>query len=60
MSRKFRITGVQIMAILALLGILFSAVGSALFMNQTTPVTGTPITGTPIVSSEVTLPSVNQ
>ncbi len=48
------------MAILALLGILFSAVGSALFMNQTTPVTGTPITGTPIVSSEVTLPSVNQ
>lgn len=37
------------MALLALLGILFSIVGSAVFMNQSVPTVGTPI-----VSSEVT------
>ena len=55
MSRTFRITGVQIMALLALLGILFSIVGSAVFMNQSVPTTGTPIVSSEVltVSSEV-------
>lgn len=56
MSRKFRITGVQIMALLALLGILFSVVGSAVFINQSVPTIGTPIVSSEVVtvSSEVT------
>ncbi len=56
MSRKIRITGVQIMALLALLGILFSVVGSAIFMNPSAPTVGTPIVSSEvsIVSSEVT------
>ncbi len=55
MSRKIRITGVQIMALLALLGILFSIVGSAVFMNQRIPATGTPIVSSEVstISSEV-------
>jgi hypothetical protein len=46
---KFRISWVQVMAILALIGILLGVVGTA-FLYSTTPVTAI---GTPVVSAEV-------